>query len=87
MTKIGEALAATPRNFKGPRCSVLQLLGSLPKDERAALEDAITGSQRSKVTSTALSIAISSAYGVDIHRASIDRHRREECLCSRREAK
>jgi hypothetical protein len=30
-----------------------------------------------------LSLAISSAYGIDVHRASLDRHRRKDCLCGR----
>lgn len=87
MSKLEQALRAAPRTHKGPRCSISALLSDLAPEERKALVEAIDGDGRSRITATALSIAIASAYGVDIHRASIDRHRRHECLCSRRESK
>jgi len=87
MSKLDDALRSAPRTHKGPRCSIAALLSDLAPEERKALTDAIDGDGMGRITATALSIAIGSAYGVDIHRASIDRHRRHECLCSRRESK
>lgn len=87
MTKLTEALKAAPRFSKGPKCSISALLLSLPADERKALSDAVNGDVTTRPTASALSIAISSAYGKEIHRASIDRHRRRECLCARRESR
>ena len=83
MTKLEEALAKIPATRKGSRCSVFALYGSIPEAEREALRKAIETDHVERISSLALSQAISAAYGIDVHRASIDRHRRKDCLCGR----
>lgn len=83
MTKLEEALAKIPATRKGSRCSVFALYGSIPEKEREALRQVIETEKVDRVPSLALSQAISAAYGFDVHRASIDRHRRKDCLCGR----
>ncbi len=83
MSKLEAALAAIAPRRKGPACSVKQLVEQLEPSERTALESAINGTDENRPTGKALSIAIESAYGAQIHRASIERHRRGDCLCSR----
>jgi hypothetical protein len=83
MTKLEEALAKIPATRKGSRCSVFALYGSIPEKEREALRQVIETEKVDRVPSLALSLAISSAYGIDVHRASLDRHRRKDCLCAR----
>jgi hypothetical protein len=83
MSKLATALAAVAPRRKGPACSVKQLLAQLEPSERAALESAISDTSENRPTGKALSIAIESAYDAQIHRASIERHRRGDCLCSR----
>lgn len=83
MSKLAAALAAVAPRRKGPACSVKQLMEQLEPSERVALESAIADGNESRPTGKALSIAIESAYGLQIHRASIERHRRGDCLCSR----
>lgn len=83
MSKLDAALAAIPKRQKGPACSIAALLSQLESDERAALETALTSTSEARPTGKALAIAIASAYGVEVHRASVERHRRGDCLCSR----
>jgi hypothetical protein len=83
MSKLEEALAKIPATRKGARCSIYTLYETLPDNERAALEKVIEDVEANRVAAAAISQAMSSAYGIDIHRASIDRHRRRECLCGR----
>lgn len=83
MTKLEEALKKIPPTRKGSKCSVAALYAAVPDGERAALKKAIENLGMNRVPSLALSQAISSAYGIDVHRASLDRHRRSDCLCGR----
>ena len=83
MTKFEEELKKIPPTRKGSRCSVAALYADVPDDELVALKKAIEEVGANRTPAIALSLAISSAYGVDIHRASLDRHRRRECLCGR----
>lgn len=83
MTKLEEALKKIPPTRKGSRCSVAALFAAVPDGERAALKKAVEDIGVNRVPSLALSQAISSAYGIDVHRASLDRHRRNDCLCGR----
>lgn len=83
MTKLEEALAKIPSTRKGARCSIFGLYETLPDTELAALKKVIEDDSANRTPSLAISQAVSSAYGVDIHRASIDRHRRKDCLCGR----
>ena len=83
MTKLEEALKKIPRTRKGSRCSVAALYEAVPDGERAALKKAVEDVGVNRTPGLALSLAISSAYGIDVHRASIDRHRRKDCLCAR----
>lgn len=83
MTKLEEALKKIPRTRKGSRCSVAALYDAVPASERAALKKAVEDVGVNRTPGLALSLAISSAYGIDVHRASIDRHRRKDCLCAR----
>jgi hypothetical protein len=83
MTKLEEALAKIPSTRKGSRCSIFALYGSIPEKERDALKKVIETDAVDRIPSLAISQAISSAYGLDVHRASIDRHRRKDCLCGR----
>jgi hypothetical protein len=83
MTKLEEALAKIPSTRKGSRCSVFTLYGSIPEQERDALKKVIETTDVNRVPALALSQAIAAAYGLDVHRASIDRHRRKDCLCGR----
>ncbi len=83
MTKLEEALAKIPSTRKGSQCSVFTLYGSIPEQERDALKKVIETVAVNRVPSLALSQAIAAAYGLDVHRASIDRHRRKDCLCGR----
>jgi hypothetical protein len=83
MTKLEEALKKIPPTRKGSKCSVAALYEAIPESERAALKKAIEEIGIKRTPSLALSRAIASAYGTDVHRASIDRHRRKDCLCGR----
>ena len=83
MSKLATALAAIAPRRKGPACAVKRLLELLEPSERAALESAISDTGDNRPTGKALAIAIESAYDAQIHRASIERHRRGDCLCSR----
>ena len=83
MTKLEDALARIPATQKGSRCSIATLYEAIPDAEREALRAVIETDGVSRVASLALSQAISAAYGIDVHRASIDRHRRKDCLCGR----
>ena len=83
MSKLEEALAKIPSTRKGARCSIFALYATLPDNELAALKKVIEDDGANRTPSLAISHAVSSAYGVDIHRASIDRHRRKDCLCGR----
>lgn len=83
MSKIEEAVAKIPRKNSGPGCTVGMLLGRLPKDERDALARLVDENANPRIPSANLQAAISSAYGEDIGRSSIDRHRRRDCLCRR----
>ena len=83
MTKLEEALKKIPPTRKGSKCSVSALYDAVPEGERAALKKAVEDVGVNRTPGVALSLAISSAYGIDVHRASIDRHRRRECLCGR----
>jgi hypothetical protein len=83
MTKLEEALKKIPPTRKGSRCSVFSLYEEVPNGELAALKNAIEDIGVKRIPALALSQAISSAYGVDVHRAAIDRHRRKDCLCGR----
>ena len=83
MTKFEDELKKIPPTRKGSRCSVAALYAEVPDAEVAALKKAIEVVGPNRTPAIALSLAISSAYGIDIHRASLDRHRRRECLCGR----
>jgi len=83
MTKFEEELKKIPPTRKGSRCSVAALYAEVPDEEVSALKKAIEVVGPNRTPAIALSLAISSAYGIDIHRASLDRHRRRECLCGR----
>jgi len=83
MTKLEEALAKIPSMRKGSRCSVFALYGSIPETERDALKKVIETDAPDRVASGSISQAVSAAYGLDVHRSSIDRHRRKDCLCGR----
>ena len=83
MTKLEQALARIPKTMKGSRCSVSALYESVDKGEREALVKAVEDLGVNRTPSLGLSQAISAAYGIDVHRASIDRHRRKDCLCGR----
>ena len=81
MSKIEDALALQPRNAIAVRCHVAKLRSELPEEERVALDrvlDPINSSSHSAITR-----AIQVAYGSDIGRASIARHRVGECRCGR----
>jgi hypothetical protein len=84
MTKLDDALARIPKTIKGSRCAVSALYESVDKGEREALAKAVEDLGVNRTPSLALSQAISAAYGIDVHRATIDRHRRKDCLCGRR---
>jgi hypothetical protein len=83
MSKIEEAVAKIPRKTSGPGCSVGMLLERLPKEERDALARLVDPNANPRIPSTNLQAAISNAYGEDIHRSSVDRHRRNDCRCGR----
>ena len=83
MTKFEDEFKKIPPTRKGSRCSVAALYAEVPDAEVAALKKAIEVVGPNRTPAIALSLAISSAYGIDIHRASLDRHRRRECLCGR----
>jgi hypothetical protein len=83
MTKIEDALKKIPPTRKGSRCSVAALYAAVPEAERAALKKAVEDIGVNRTPALGLSLAISSAYGIDVHRASLDRHRRKDCLCGR----
>ena len=83
MSKLEEALAKIPSSRKGARCSIDALYESLPDNELAALKKVIDDNGANRTPGLAISQAVAAAYGVDIHRASIDRHRRKDCLCGR----
>lgn len=83
MTRIERELAKVPPTIKGSRCSVATLYSSIEESEREALQKAIDDLSATRIPSLALSQAIASAYGIDVHRAAIDRHRRKDCLCAR----
>lgn len=83
MTKLEEALKKIPPTRKGSKCSIAALYAAVPEAERAALKKAVEDVGVNRTPALGLSQAISSAYGIDVHRASIDRHRRKDCLCAR----
>lgn len=83
MTKLEDALGAVGRTVKGPPCSLGNLLAHLPVEERKALEVLVDPDHFPRTPGSALSRAISSAYGIDVHRSTIDRHRRGDCVCRR----
>jgi hypothetical protein len=83
MTKLEEALKKIPPTRKGSKCSIAALYAAVPETERAALKKAVEDVGVKRTPALGLSQAISSAYGIDVHRASIDRHRRKDCLCAR----
>ena len=83
MSKLEEALAKIPSTRKGSRCSIAALYESLPDGELAALKKVIDDLGVNRTSSLAISQAIAAAYATDIHRASVDRHRRKDCLCGR----
>lgn len=83
MTKLGDELARIPKTVKGSRCSVAALYDSVDKGEREALVKAVEDLGVNRTPALGLSQAIAAAYGIDVHRASIDRHRRKDCLCGR----
>jgi hypothetical protein len=83
MSKLEDALAKIPSTRKGSRCSIAALYESLPDGELAALKKVIDDLGVNRTPSLAISQAIASAYAIDIHRASVDRHRRKDCLCGR----
>jgi len=83
MTKIEDALKKIPPTRKGSRCSVAALYAAVPEAERSALKKAVEDIGVNRTPALGLSLAISSAYGIDVHRASLDRHRRKDCLCGR----
>lgn len=83
MSKLEEALSKIPSTRKGSRCSIFALYETLPENERAALKKVIEDEGANRTPGLAISHAVAAAYGVDIHRASIDRHRRKDCLCGR----
>lgn len=83
MSKLEEALAKIPSTRKGSRCSIAALYESLPDGELEALKKVIDDHGVNRTPGLAISQAVAAAYGVDIHRASIDRHRRKDCLCGR----
>jgi hypothetical protein len=83
MTKLEKALASIPKRVKGARCSVASLYEAVDKGEREALVKAVEDLGVNRTPAIGLSQAIAAAYGIDVHRASIDRHRRKDCLCGR----
>jgi hypothetical protein len=83
VTKIERELAKVSPTIKGSRCSVATLYASIEDEERGALKKSIEDYSATRIPSLALSQAIAAAYGLDVHRASIDRHRRKDCLCWR----
>jgi hypothetical protein len=83
MSKIEEAIAKIPRKGSGPGCSVGMLLGRLPKEERDALARLVDVDANPRIPSANIQAAIAAAYGEDVHRSSIDRHRRNDCRCGR----
>jgi hypothetical protein len=84
MSKLEEALGEVGRTIKGPPCSLGQLIAHLEEDERSSLLKLLDSDGYPRTPSSALSRAIASAYGVEIHRQTIDRHRRSDCSCGRR---
>jgi hypothetical protein len=83
MTKLEEALASIPARRRGPICTLGGLLRTLPAEEFAALTKLIEDDGATRTPSASLSIAIETAYGFNVHRQTIDRHRRGECACGR----
>jgi hypothetical protein len=81
MSKIEEALALQPRNAIGVRCHVAKLRSELPEEERIALDRVLE--PNNAASHSAITRAIQAAYGSDIQRASIARHRVGECRCGR----
>jgi len=81
MSKIEEALALQPRNAIGVRCHVAKLRSDLPEEERIALDRVLDPSN--SASHSAITRAIQAAYGSDIGRNSVARHRVGECRCGR----
>ena len=81
MSKIEEALALQPRNAIGVRCHVAKLRAELPEEERVALDRVLDPDN--PATHSSITRAIQAAYGSDIARNSIARHRLGECRCGR----
>jgi hypothetical protein len=84
MSKLEEALAEVRRAVSGPPCSVGQLLATLEEEERISLLKLLNAEDYPRTPSSVLVRAISAAYGIDIHRQTVDRHRRSDCVCGRR---
>lgn len=83
MSKLEDELAKMPLSRKGSRCSISALYQTLPDGERLALERIIDDLGVNRISALSISQAIASAYATDIHRSSVDRHRRKDCLCWR----
>lgn len=72
---------ATPAASRGPLCSVNVILSELTPELRTLVEDRIANQ---RYTSTQIAKALSNN-GHPIGDTSIQRHRRQECACSRTE--
>jgi hypothetical protein len=72
---LADALKAERDRGHAKRCNVCTLLGAMPKDDRAALTEAL---EDKALTSSAIYRALA-AEGYDVKTHSLARHRRREC--------